>query len=253
VIKPQDLSIVIPVYGAWDYVKNLLDSLSSEHNIIVVDDDSPEEQPEWLARRCQEQSLKVITNVKNLGFGGSCNRGFEEVKTVLVCFLNSDIVAPTQDWWKPMAQKLRQPNVGAVGPQLRYNNGTIQCVGISFIDGNPYHPGRNALLTSSIVRKSRQVEALTGACLMTYAGLFKELHGFDTKYKVGNYEDVDLSLRLRCMDKELWYVPESVLTHFEAISMGARPENLSWLSDNWKLFRSRWVKDDQIVLPPKGG
>lgn len=244
---------MIPVYGAWEYVKNLLDSLSPEHDIIVVDDDSPQEQPEWLARRCQEQPLRVITNVKNLGFGGSCNRGFAEAQNELICFLNSDIVAPTQDWWKSMAYKLDQPKVGAVGPQLRYKNGTIQCVGIAFIDGNPYHPGRNALPTSPIAKKSRQVEALTGACLMTRAELLNELHGFDAAYKVGNYEDVDFSLRLRTMGKELWYVHESILTHFEAISMGARPENMSWLAGNWELFRSRWVRDDQIVLSPEGG
>lgn len=252
-MNPGRVSIVIPVYGAWEYLKALLESLSPEHEIIVVNDDSPEEEPAWLRAKSNEQPLRILTNDRNLGFAGSCNRGCKKTRTDIVCFLNSDIVARHQDWWKPLVAKLEEPNVGAVGPQLRYSNGTIQCVGINFIDGHPYHPGRNALPSAPIAKDARQPEALTGACLMTWRGLFNDLRGFDTAYKIGNYEDVDFSLRLRQKGKELWYVPESVLTHHEAISMGTRAEKMAWVKDNWELFRSRWVRDDQIVLAPEGG
>jgi GT2 family glycosyltransferase len=115
--------------------------------------------------------------------------------------------------------------VGAVGPRLLYEDGTIQhggvvlgvmgvaghdAVGDTPADGGYF--GRTHLL--------RGASAVTGACLATRRSLFLELGGFDEISLKIAFNDVDYCLKLAREGYRTIYNPFAVLFHYESKSRG---------------------------------
>jgi GT2 family glycosyltransferase len=90
------MSIVIPVYGNWNFTKACLKDLThlgENHEIIIVDNGNSDplyyeyfEQPDWMSN-----NLKIIKNDSNLGFAKAVNKGFDAAAGLYVLFLNNDI------------------------------------------------------------------------------------------------------------------------------------------------------------------
>ena len=62
---------------------------------------------------------------------------------------------------------------------------------------------------------TRNVSAVTGACMAVRRSVFEELGGFDEEFPV-NFNDVDLCLRARRAGYEVVYEPAAVLRHDES-------------------------------------
>jgi GT2 family glycosyltransferase len=86
------------------------------------------------------------------------------------------------------------------------------------------------------VNKSRQFQAVTGACLLVPRALFEAVGGFDTAYLNG-FEDIDLCLRLGERGYEVHYCHESVLYHLESVTRDVLSE-ADWR--NAEFFHRRW-------------
>ena len=91
--------------------------------------------------------------------------------------------------------------VGAVGPLLLYPNGTVQHAGVVLgMRGTADHvmrgfPGDADGYAGSL-SCTREVSAVTAACMLVHRELFAELGGFDEHFAT-HYQDVDLCLRIR--------------------------------------------------------
>ena len=64
---------------------------------------------------------------------------------------------------------------------------------------------------------NREVSALTGAALAVRREVFEEVGGFSELFPV-NYNDVDLSLKIRRTGRRLLWLHGVLLYHFESIS-----------------------------------
>ncbi|HVC38335.1 MAG TPA: glycosyltransferase, partial [Gammaproteobacteria bacterium] len=85
-----EVSVIIPVYNNAAHTLACLRSIAvagarTPFEVIVVDDCSRDETPPMLAV-CK--GVRVITNRKNIGFIGACNRGANVAKGRYVYFLN---------------------------------------------------------------------------------------------------------------------------------------------------------------------
>jgi glycosyltransferase involved in cell wall biosynthesis len=80
------VSIVIPSYGRPQSLRRCLESLGREHEVIVVDDGSPERVPEGLL------GARVIRQ-DNRGPAAARNRGAAEARGKFLAFLDDDCVA----------------------------------------------------------------------------------------------------------------------------------------------------------------
>ncbi len=162
-------------------------------------------------------------------FAVNCNEGARLATTGTVIFLNDD--TETQPgWYQPLLKALETHTVA--GSRLTYPDGRIQHAGIGFTwDGATLH-GIN--LTED--GPSREVDAVTGACLAIRRDKFLTLGGFDTGYRNGN-EDVDLCLRIRATGGTVWYCADSHVVHHESASGPARwahtAENVARLNELW--------------------
>jgi len=130
-------------------------------------------------------------------------------------------VAPLEDsWLERLIGQTERPDVGAVGARLLYPLGTLQHAGIVVGIGDGCgHIGRGSLGAPywPWLHMSRDVAAVTGACLAIRSPVFWELGGFADDFP-SNYNDTDLCLRVRQAGYRVIYDPAVVLRHYEAQS-----------------------------------
>jgi GT2 family glycosyltransferase len=134
--------------------------------------------------------------------------------------------------------------VGAVGAKLLYPDGRIQHAGVVLglysycghafknLDGNARH-------YFDFPDVIRNVSAVTGACLLARANVFREVGGFDeTQFPIA-YNDIDLCLRIGQKGYRVLYTPHALLYHLESYSKTEReliphPAELLALQNRWK-------------------
>jgi GT2 family glycosyltransferase len=87
-----------------------------------------------------------------------------------------------------------------------------------------------------LLRATREVSAVSGACLMIDRALYEELGGLRDIFVQGGYEDSDLCLRLLEAGRRNWYLADVELYHLEAqlFYITARPANQynRWLQNH---------------------
>ncbi|RYG33821.1 glycosyltransferase [bacterium] len=111
------VSVVVPLYGGEDDIRACLASLEKcsnlIHETIVVDDVSPDSA----AEAAEEFSIaRVFRNERNLGFAGTCNRGYRKTTGDIVVFLNSDTIVPRSGLIRLIESLTRSGTIGAAGP-----------------------------------------------------------------------------------------------------------------------------------------
>ncbi len=154
-----------------------------------------------------------------------------------IVFLNDDIEVLTPDWLQAMLEYAQQDEIGAVGAKLFFPNGRLQHGGVLIPGGCPTHafhayPGfYPGYFNSQVV--TRNWIAVTGACLMTRAEVFRAVGGFDLAFPL-NYNDVDYCLRLRERGLRSVCTPYARLVHHESVTKdGFFPVEL-------EMFQTRW-------------
>lgn len=248
-------AVVIPTFNGAHLLSTCLESLFAhppercEMSVVIVDDASGDGTVERFADH--EPAVTMVAHEANKGFAISCNDGAAAAgEADHLVFLNNDTV-PLPGWLDALVDEVNgNPEVGAVGSRLLYPDGTVQHAGV-FIgqDRWPRHlyagfPGDNAA-----VERSREVTAVTGACLLIRRDSFAALGGFDTAY-VNGYEDIDLCLRLaheRC--EKIRYCASSVLYHLESVTRWSDTRTAG-VEHNSRLFGERWrgrVEPDEFA------
>jgi hypothetical protein len=148
------------------------------------------------------------------------NLGARTARGEILLFMNDDVEPLTPDWLERMVAQACREEVGAVGAKLLYPSGLVQHAGIAIgiMDGVG-HPGRGQTQTPywNWLDMTRNVSAVTGACMAVRRQVFEELGGFDPMFPV-NYNDVDFCLRARQAGYEVVYEAAAVLRHHEARS-----------------------------------
>lgn len=216
-------SVIVPVYGKMAVTWGCLESLAAtnagaSYELVVVDDQSPDETPHMLK---QVRGVRSIHNAQNLGFIGSCNAGAAVARGATLVFLNNDTVV-TDGWLSALLNTFDvHPGAGIVGARLLFPDGRLQEAGaIVFRDGNCSHVGRNRRPGESEYEYVRAVDYVSGACLAIPRALFEKVGGFDSFYAPAYYEDVDLAFQVRKQGLEVLYQPRSTVFHYEGITNG---------------------------------
>ena len=240
-------NVIIPVYGALDKLEEALAHLeeftnSDDFNLFIIDDAGPEWKPPPTSL-----NYTYYRNEKNLGFGRTLNLGAQLGTAPLICFLNSDCLVAL-NWFPNMVRWFEDPEVGVVGARLLFPKGSlhgrpgrIQHAGIARTSqGLPYHPYMNEWGDIPAVMKAKEINAVTGALLMTRRSLFEELGGFSTIFLQSAFEDVDYCWRVREKGFKVIYDPEVLAFHY-VNSSGAHAmsgRNLRKLLARWKGLES---------------
>ena len=182
--------------------------------------------------------LRRVCDAVQLGAGDEPRRLPARGEHLL--FLNDDVEVITPDWLERLLEFSQQAEIGAVGAKLFFPGGHLQHAGVAVLGGRPAHPfyahrGDHAGHFNSLL-VPRNCSAVTGACLMTRADVFRSMGGFDEGFPL-NYNDVDYCLRLIAGGRRVVCTPHARLYHHElgTRSAGVRPEEAD-------AFRRRWVR-----------
>lgn len=256
--KPS-YTLIIPLYGRIDFVEYQM-ALFSRHpgiedaEIIYVLDDPPKRRElESLAHSVYERfgiPFKLLLLPKNLGFAPANNVGLRYARGEFICFLNSDIFPISENWMERLIQQLRDnPRIGIIGPQLLFEDGSIQHDGCFFRTiaefGNwTFVDHYNKGFRPSSSRGIRRFDLITGACMVMRRDLAQELGGFDEAYIIGDFEDSDLCLKVRQKGLSCAVNDELQLYHLERKSQVAPNQNWRMnltLYNAW-VHQRRWFK-----------
>jgi len=226
-------------------------TLADDHELIyVLDDPDKQRELEALAASCHakfRRPFTVLSLSHNMGYAPANNVGLRHARAPYVCFLNSDVFPQTPDWLEHMLQSAEEPDVGAVGALLLFEDGTVQHQGVEYEALHEFgdwifslhpHKGRFPAAGTDI----EEVDAVTGACLLMQTELARTLGGFDEGYVIGDFEDVDLCKQIRARGLRCVVDRRARLYHLERQSQGDQQQlwriNLT-LFNAWR-FQRKW-------------
>lgn len=234
------VSVIIPVYNKAEFTEQCLYGLVAnteedpDYEVILVDNGSTD----WTIylTHAFEGDLRVLRNDENQGFARANNQGAQAARGEYLVFLNNDTV-PHPGWLREMVRLAdADPQVGIVGAKLLYpESGQIQHAGLEMVNGIPEHVFRGAEGDDPRVNQVRDLDMVTGACLMISRELFAELGGFDVGFLNG-VEDIDLCLRVRELGRRVVYCPTSVVDHHEGTTEG----RFDRVQENLQRFVQKW-------------
>lgn len=245
------VSIVIPSRGSrgrvWgiervmvlDAVRSVLERTSwpELEVLVVLDADTPAEVREELVERGGGR-VRVIDWDQPFDFSAKCNLGALHARGRHLVFLNDDVEVIDEDWLEVLVGFTREPDVGAAGLTLLFEDGRLQHAGHVHLGGNPGHLMFGQSPDSDRNRRAlsldREVAGVTAACLAVRAEVFDAVGGFSPEFP-HNFNDVDLCLKLRSRGLRVVVSPRARLFHFESVSRDptVRPGELERLRDRW--------------------
>jgi GT2 family glycosyltransferase len=219
------VSIVIPNRDAARVLKRCVNGLLHETSypnieVVIVDNGSTEPEVVELYRSLEREGRAAIVPFdRPFNFSAACNAGAAASRGDLLLFLNNDIEVIHPDWLDELARWAQRPDVGIVGAKLLYPNRTIQHAGVVFGLGLVSHifsrapEGVSGLFGSS--ERYRNYLAVTGACQMMRKEVFRQLGGYDERFRLV-FSDVVLCLEARKAGYRIVYTPYARLVHHES-------------------------------------
>jgi len=231
----EHITIIIPNRNAPNLIKKCLMSIQAtvdckKIKIIIIDDNSSNLQTFKIYSIFKKNifnSFKVINfkrKVEEFNYANLINHASSYVETKYFIQLNNDIQAINTGWIEQMQGWFNLSGVKIVGANLYYPNSKIQHSGV--------HIGSNGGLADHIFREkkdfqknyfsflncSRNVSAVTAACMMVETKFYKQLNGFDDKNFKIQFNDVDFCLRVKNKGSYIVQDPLVKLFHLESAS-----------------------------------
>lgn len=261
--KQSVIGVVVTTAGRFDMLEKCLNVLYQEAQTtplsIVISDinTSPDERKHYAhlfeyqpdkdpARNVVKFQVKHFA--QNVGFPMGANEGARLDTSPLLMILNDDVELQAGAI-QEVVKTFNDETVGIVGIKLLfpkdsarpgYPAGKIQHVGLSLnIRGEPIHPLVGWSPENQRTRVSRDVWAVTGACLTIRRTLWNQVKGFDLIYGKGTWEDADLCLKVRQLGKRVYLNSVTYGYHYTGASQEKRKEYFP-LQQNMMTFQARW-------------
>jgi N-acetylglucosaminyl-diphospho-decaprenol L-rhamnosyltransferase len=199
--------------------------------VVVVDSGSSDGSVEAVT----EVFPEVVTlPLANVGFGQAANAGVARTGAAAVVVANADTRFPPGSVRAMGTYLAERPDVGAMGPLVRFADGRLQMSARGFPSlrealGHalfglwwPTNPWTRAYrLTDWDHASERQVDWVSGCCLAVRRAAFDDVHGFDPAYFMF-VEDVDLCHRLGKAGWRVMFAPVAEVTHMVGASVSRK-------------------------------
>ncbi len=227
------VSIIIPTKNRLDLLRRCVESIQKittykNYQIVIADNGSDDPQTLEYLGNVDARVLQIPSPDGRFSFAYLNNRAVEQCDTEYVLLLNNDTEVIEPKWLSQMMGYARLDGVGSVGARLLYPDDRVQHAGIVHglhggLAGHAFklmprnHPG---YLNLSLV--TRNVAAVTAACLLTPRELYLKMNGLDEQHFNVAYNDVDYGYRLLQAGYRNVYCASAVLRHHEGASRGFR-------------------------------
>ncbi|MBT3185671.1 MAG: glycosyltransferase family 2 protein [Nitrospina sp.] len=239
----MNLSCIIVNYYNSAPLKNCLESVTRtlqkiSFEVIVVD--NSQDDPGMASIKESYPQICYIQNSTNVGFARANNQAVQSAQGEILLFLNPDTILTDQAIEKMVAHLKSNADIGALGPKVLNTDGSLQysCRRFpTFMTGffnrysllsrwfpdNPYTV--RYLMKDFGHDEIREVDWLSGCCLMVLRTAFEKAGGFDEHYFLFN-EDVDLCRAIHQNGFKVMYFPSAKITHHISTSNSKVPMDI---------------------------
>ncbi|WP_283743906.1 glycosyltransferase [Sideroxydans sp. CL21] len=255
------VSIIIPTKDGLNYLKPCVESIferSTWHNleVIILDNGSEKTETIQYLKELQrsEPRVRVIPAPIPFNWSKLNNIGGKQASGNVLIFLNNDTKVISPAWIESMAGYARLPNVGTVGALLLFEDGSIQHSGVVVgMGGWADHVFRTTAaqhiggpFVSPVL--TRNVLAVTGACMAISRERFEELGGFDESFIICG-SDVELGLRAHKRGLFNVMCAEAKLFHYESKTRTPHVPQEDFIQSSEKYAPYRQEKTDPFYNP----
>ena len=213
--KTPRASIIVPLCGRTDFMQYQLaffsKTLSKDIELIyVLDDPAKLRAIEVLAASCLKRfnyPFSLVVSAENIDSASAKNFGLAVAAGHYSCFLDARVLPDEPHWLDYMLHTANaDPTIGVVGAVLIFDDDAIQHDGSSYetlpqIGGWMFcmHPSKGLVLRDQATVTG--VETVTGVCLLMPTDLVRAIDGFDEGYFIGEFEDADLSEKVKSLGR----------------------------------------------------
>lgn len=248
------ISIIIPTKNNKNLllkcIKSIQKSTYKNYEIIIINNGNKIESR-------LEINCNIIDYKESFNFSKINNFATNYANGEYLLFLNDDTEVINEDWLEHMLFYSRQENVGVVGslllfPKSRLYPNTIQHAGVTLGTVSPaihsfsfsHYTKQNNLNFDKI---SRNVSAVTAACMMIRKDVFEQVGEFDEKFVI-TFGDIDMCLRIKEKGYQIAYCADSKLYHAESTTRKS-----TYPLDDEIQFLNRWenhiISGDEFYNP----
>lgn len=261
------VSIIIPTKDQVDYLATLIDSIIQktdypDYEIIVLNNNSTSAAFFALMQQYSDQYPKLFRCIAAsfpFNFSKLINKGVAASTGEYILMLNNDMAVINPGWLKEMVGYAQQPQTGAVGAKLLYEDDTIQhagiVLGINGTSGHPFvHNAKDNAGYFGCLQLATNYAAVTAACLMCRREVYDRVGGMNEDLPV-EYNDLDFCLRLFSEGYYNVYLPSVALYHYESATRGHPFQSKASYRQHRHdagIFTSRWhalITNDPFYNP----
>jgi glycosyltransferase involved in cell wall biosynthesis len=221
-------SIIIPTRDHSELLADCIHSIMTKTDhanfeVLIMDNNSREEKTrKWfISVTEQHDNVRVIDAFYPFNWSKLNNHGARHATGDILVFLNNDTLVISPDWLTRICENASRPDIGVVGGLMLYEDDTIQHAGVVVgMGGWADHVFKNcpsAHFSHPFVSPmlTRNVLAVTGACLGISRKVFEEISGFDEDFIVCGS---DVAIALKALEKGYvnLYSPYVKLYHLES-------------------------------------
>lgn len=237
-----NLSIVVVSWNTCDLLKACLTSVFENAGdlrleVFVVDNASTDESPA-MVRKCFPQ-VRLIENKTNVGFAAANNLMFSQCSADFVLLLNSDTIVVGNALQILVEFMRANPTAAAVGPRLLHPRLQLKVLGCGY-QPTLWHEFNHQFGLSQLFPYSklfrgvhlftkihddrvREVEWISGACLLVRKSIIQQVGGLDERFFM-YAEDMEWCRRILQAGSKLYSVPQAIVEHHLSASTRKRDD-----------------------------
>lgn len=221
-VKGPAVTVIVPIYNAYDHVRRLLSSISLTIpgypvRWMLVNDASPDSRIRDLLHEFEasfDGKCQIVDRADNLGFLKTCNAAMVDAGTDDVILLNSDTVV-YDAWARRLLQAAyEEPDIGTATPLS--NNASCYSLFQYVAADNRV----NAMLAEA-EQPSLPIPVGVGFCIYIKRELLDRVGMFDTVFGKGYGEETDLCLRASAAGYRHVLATQTFIHHAGSVSMAA--------------------------------
>ena len=255
--EPNPLvSVIVPTRDRAELLAQCADGVLNRTRyrnleLLIVDNGSVEPRTQALFDHLRaDPRVRVLPAPGPFNFSRLNNQAVAEARGDILLLLNNDISMADPSWLDELVAHAVRPNVGAVGARLLFPDGRVQHAGVILgVGGETPVAGHLGYLQGGDERgyyghlaMTRNVSAVTAACMALRRAVYEEVGGFDAEALPVAFNDVDLCLKIRARGYDIVWTPFAELIHHESASRGsdaARDASRRFQSEI-AVMRGRW-------------
>lgn len=201
-MKYKKISLYVPCFNAEEYIKDCLKSILQQtypiEDILVIDDGSCDDTVEIAS----QFPVKIIRHGENKGLAAARNTAIKHSAGNYLASLDADCV-PEEDWLENLINNFSSKTAGIGGRLIESD------LNSSVGSWRAVHMSQEWGKTSS-----NSVSFLFGSNNIFKKDILVKVGGYNENYK-NNYEDVDISKRIKAEGYSLVYEAKALVYHLK--------------------------------------